>query len=204
MRLLIVGSSQRAVSQSAKVAVFIKGRANHYSVVNYVELHQLELPLWDGEEQTKSQSLSWKKVGRDLTESDAVVVVTPEWGGMASPLLKNFLLMCEARQTAHKPLMIVSVSSGIGGANPVAELRMNSLKNNKFVAVPDHLIIRNVTEVLNKTCDFKLLSKRDRELRERIDFSLARLFQYALALKDMRKKLAESPYPNQNQYAFGM
>jgi len=150
MKLLIVSSSQRAESQSAKVAEYLTGVAIEYDEVNHVDLNQIQLPLWDGEQKSKLDNLSWRKLSQKISNMDAIILITPEWGGMASPLIKNFLLMCEEKDTAHKPVLLVSVSSGIGGVNPIAELRMNAFKNNKLVAVPDHLIIRNVTEVLNE------------------------------------------------------
>jgi len=205
MNLLVVSGSQRIGSQSAKVAEFISDKSTGYSQVNHIELCLHQLPFWDGEKVTKQEKGSdWPIIERKIRSADSIVLITPEWGGMASPLLKNFLLMCEQKYTAHKPVLLVSVVSGINGAYPIAELRMNALKNNKLVAVPDHLIIRNVETVLNKGDDSESLEMRDISLRQRIEYSLHMLFQYATVLNGLRIQQKIRPYPNQEEYSYAM
>ncbi|MBL4899742.1 MAG: NAD(P)H-dependent oxidoreductase, partial [Colwellia sp.] len=127
----------------------------------------------------------------------------PEWGGMASPLLKNVLLMCSGQDTAHKPVLLVASSGSVSGAYPIAELRMNAFKNNKLVAIPDHLIIRNVGEVLN--CDNKAeLSDKDNHIRHRIGYSLHVLYHYSESLRALRTNLSITPYNNEERYSYGM
>ncbi len=46
--------------------------------------------------------------------------------------------------------LIVAVSSGAGGAYPVAELRMSSYKNSRICYIPEQIIIRDVENVLNE------------------------------------------------------
>lgn len=220
MRLLIVSGSQRAQSQSAKVAKYMSSVATGYSDVSHIELCHFDLPFWDGEPVSKSgEGNPWTMISHKVRRADALILITPEWGGMASPLLKNFLLMCDNQDTAHKPALLVSVVSGISGAYPIAELRMNALKNNKLVALPDHLIIRNVTEVLNTPlllasapldgeldieCELELESKREIDLRARIDYSLHMLHQYSGALVGIRNRHESTPYPKQQEYSYGM
>ncbi len=214
MRLLIVSGSQRAQSQSAKVAKYMSSAATGYSEVSHIELCRFDLPFWDGEPESKSTEGSpWTMISHKVRRADALILITPEWGGMASPLLKNFLLMCDNQDTAHKPALLVSVVSGISGAYPIAELRMNALKNNKMVALPDHLIIRNVNEVLNTNtsldiaslnCKHNIEDQREIDLRARIDYSLHMLNQYSGALIGIRKRHESTPYPKQQEYCYGM
>jgi len=206
MNLIIISASQREQSQSAKVAQYIAETSSGYSKIVHIELCKYQLPLWDGEQESKqSPNSDWSKINGQVRQADALILITPEWSGMASPLLKNFLLMSSSEDTGHKPALLVSISSGISGAYPIAELRMNAFKNNKLVAIPDHLIIRNVTESLN---DFgveqKSLSQADKSLRERIRFSLHSLWQYGQALSLLRKTQQETPYVNQERYSYGM
>ncbi|GAA5219075.1 hypothetical protein GCM10025776_34920 [Corallincola platygyrae] len=140
-------------------------------------------------------------MSQPVRDADALVLITPEWGGMATPIMKNFLLMCGLNECAHKPALLVSVVSGISGAYPIAELRMNATKNIKLVAVPDHLIIRDCTEVLNSA---QAESPRDSRLRDRVDYSLHMLHQYAKALKPLREEAHTNPHPNQGNYPYGM
>ena len=202
MNLLIISGSQRTNSQSAKVAQFIADNSVDFAHASHIELCRFDLPFWDGEEETKSHgNNAWPMIGHKLRKADALVLITPEWGGMATPILKNFLLMCDQAETAHKPALLVSVVGGISGAYPIAELRMNALKNNKIVATPDHLIIRNVEQVLNKD---QAESTRDNSLRERIAYSLYMLHEYALALKNVRLNHESQRYPKQQEYNYGM
>ena len=51
-----------------------------------------------------------------------MAVVSPEWNGMVPSMLTNFFLLCSNNELAHKPGLLVGVSSGTGGSYPVAEL----------------------------------------------------------------------------------
>ena len=70
-------------------------------------------------------------------------MISPEWAGMAPAHLKNFLLMCDGGELAHKPAQLIGVSSGMGGAYPIAELRMSGYKNNFLMWLPDHMRVGN-------------------------------------------------------------
>lgn len=204
MKLLIISTSQRPDSQSAKVGRYIaessfsSPHAMGYASIHHLELCQFNLPFWDGEEDNKGEH--WPEIEQSVDEADALVLITPEWGGMASPLLKNFLLMCTREETAHKPALLISVSNGIGGTYPIVEVKMNALKNNKLVPIPDHLIIRNVSHVLNAIPE----GTRDIALRERVQYSLYMLHQYAQALAPIRQQHAGQAYPKQQEYCYGM
>lgn len=202
MELVIVSGSQRKDSQSAKVAQYLMQQMQPSHNVKHIELCQYQLPFWDGEVDSKTTDGSrWPFISQQIKRADALILITPEWGGMASPLIKNFLLMCNNQETAHKPALLVSVVSGISGAYPIAELRMNALKNNKLVATPDHLIIRNVEQVLNTE---QAVDDRDEHLRERIDYCLYMLTQYSEALTVIRNNHQDKPYPKQQEYSYGM
>lgn len=204
MNLLIISGSQRTESQSAKVAKYLSTHAKLFNEVTHIELCKYQLPFWDGEQESKTQTGSeWPLINKKIQKADALILITPEWGGMATPILKNFLLMCDAQDTAHKPVLIISVVSGISGAYPIAELKMNSLKNNKLVATPDHLIIRDVEQVLNAPLNTNL-SQRDLNLRDRIDYSMHMLHQYSAALKPVREQHSNRPFPKQQEYLYGM
>lgn len=204
MNLVIISASQRKQSQSVKVAQYLAEFATGYDKVIHLELCQYNLPLWDGEQITKSDHLSdWSIISEQINQADALIMITPEWGGMASPLLKNFLLMCSSQDTAHKPVLLVAISSGISGVYPIAELRMNAFKNNKLVAIPDHLVIRNVEELLNSNNE-TALSETDNHIRHRIGYSLHTLYKYSEAFQTIRMKLSTQPYENEQLYSYGM
>lgn len=204
MNLVILSASQRKQSQSVKVAEYIAESVTGYKNVTHFELCQYSLPLWDGAPEGKSAELSdWPLLNEKISQADAFIMITPEWSGMASPLLKNVLLMCAGQNTAHKPVLLVAISGGISGAYPIAELRMNAFKNNKLVAIPDHLIIRNVGGVLNCNGTSEL-SEKDSSIRDRISYSLHTLYNYSESLQTLRTNLLIKPYNNEERFANGM
>ena len=214
MNLVIISASQRTQSQSAKVAEYLANNSGQFSSVRHIELCKQRLPMWDGEEMSKQQDDSdWLAINAQLQAMDALILITPEWGGTASPLLKNLLMMAQATDIGHKPVLLVSVVNGISGAYPIAELRMNAFSNNKLVAIPDHLIIRNVEEILNTvnaedsleaSLEDSAITRRDKSIRHRIGYSLHTLFYYSQAMKTLRDSLQSNNYNNEHLYPYGM
>ncbi|NQZ27455.1 MAG: NAD(P)H-dependent oxidoreductase [Colwellia sp.] len=210
MNLVIISASQRTQSQSAKVAEYLADNSGQFSSVRHIELCKQRLPMWDGEEMSKQQDDSdWLAINVQLQAMDALILITPEWGGTASPLLKNLLMMAQATDIGHKPVLLVSVVNGISGAYPIAELRMNAFSNNKLVAIPDHLIIRNVEEILNtinKDDQQKdeAITRRDKSMRHRIGYSLHTLLHYSQAMKSLRETLQGNTYNDEHLYPYGM
>ncbi|PKG84918.1 NADPH-dependent oxidoreductase [Colwellia sp. 75C3] len=210
MNLLIISASQRTQSQSAKVAGYLADNSIQFSKVSHLELCKKRLPLWDGEDSSKQNDASdWQDINAQLQTMDALILITPEWGGTASPLLKNLLMMAEAADIGHKPVLLVSVVNGISGAYPIAELRMNAFSNNKLVAIPDHLIIRNVEEILNtmnedNQPEDSAITRRDKSIRHRIGYSLHTLLHYSQAMKSLRETLQGNVYNNEHLYPYGM
>lgn len=203
MNLLIISSSQRKGSQSAKIANYLAKSQTEFSHVRHIDLCQQNIPLWDGEESTKfDDSHDWSAINQQIQQADAFVLITPEWGGTASPRLKNLLMMCDSTDTGHKPSLLVSVVSGVSGAYPIAELRMSAFSNNKMVCIPDHLIIRNVEEILNHMTNSA--NQIDDNIRHRIGYSMHTLKHYSQSLKVLRTNLLNHTYPNQQRYLYGM
>jgi hypothetical protein len=85
---------------------------------------------------------------------------------------------------AHKPTMLVGVSSGRGGTYPIAQMKLAGQKNNHYVIIPENLIVSNVKNMFN---DEKIdESSADYTLKNRADYALTILIQYAEALKNVR------------------
>ena len=131
MKFAIVAGSQRPNSQSAKVAAVIQSRLQGDHEASIIDLGERPLPFLDfapsEEDKTYLETLS-----QALQECDGLVVIAPEWHGMAPAALKNFFLHFSGGQLAHKPALLVAVSSGDGGAYPIAELRSSSYKNSRI------------------------------------------------------------------------
>ena len=153
MNITIISGSHRHNSQSEKVAKHVQAvlRAKG-SQAEIFSLAGNPLPLWD--ESIWEENSAWgallAPLSAQLAASDGFVIITPEWHGQVPAGLKNFFLLWGKNELAHKPALIIAVSSSTGGAYPVAELRMSSYKNNRICYLPEHIIIRQVTQVLNE------------------------------------------------------
>src|SRR5579872_7479906 len=108
-----------------------------------------------------------------------------EWNGMLPPQLVNFFQLCTNQELAHKPALIISVSSGSGGAYPIAELRISSSKNTKICYIPENIIVRDVNNVLN--CYENIDGDDDQYIRDRMQHALSLLNLYAGALNPIRE-----------------
>ncbi len=197
MHYTMINGSARKKAESLKVARFAQTVAKAElkdAEVELISLSENPFPLWD-ENQGGAPDHLWEPVAETLRGTDALVVVTPEWNGMTPPGLRNFFHFCNAELVAHKPAAIISVSAGINGAYPVAELRMASYKNNRLCYIPEHLIVRNVGDVLNGPDPD---NKSDIYLRGRLAYTLRILEAYAGALKTVRDSgvIDLETYPN--------
>ena len=117
--------------------------------------------------------------------------------GLCQRFCKNFFIYASKAELAHKPGLLVGVSSGIGGAYPISELRASSYKNCRLCYIPEHLIVRHAEQVLN---DGAASNEDDQRLRPRIDYALDILNKYAQALQPVRASIDLS----QPEFANGM
>jgi NAD(P)H-dependent FMN reductase len=192
MKLKIIVGSNRKESNSFKIAEKIQSLLTHkkaFSDVSIFDMRSIHLPEWE-EECWNSESEKWNQIKQQhitpLTDCDAFIIISPEYSGMVPPILKNFFLLCSRQELAHKPGLIVAVSSGDGGSYPIAELRMSSYKNTRICYIPDHIIIKNVE---------RFLEHSDEQLSSRISYTLDLLGHYSSALKGVRST-AELDYKN--------
>ena len=190
MKITIVSGSQRKNGQSLKVARYIESRLTELALCDETFLFSLSenpLPLW--EEAIWDNDPTWqaclKPIADELVQSDGFIVISPEYHGMAPAGLKNFFLCFGRNQLAHKPALLVGVSSADGGAYPLAELRMSSYKNSRICYMPEQIIVRHVESVLNAD-PAENNKDADAYFRDRIDWTLKQLKQYAIALKQVR------------------
>lgn len=200
MKTHIVSGSHRADSQSSKVSRYIASLIESKGgQATLTELKHNALPLWDegmwsGDPKWKSL---WSPIEAQLRAADSLVIVTPEYAGMASAAIKNFFLFCSGDLIAHKPALLVAVSAGTGGSYPIHEMRASSYKNSRICYLPDHVIVRNAENVLN---DGPATGSDEEYLRKRIDYSVDLLAQYEKALKPIRS----SGMLNYKDFPFGM
>jgi NAD(P)H-dependent FMN reductase len=200
MKFVVISGSHRDGAESDRVAQYVASLCVGRNISSeVVSLSHNPLPLWDegvwkGDEKWKA---AWGPIASTLRSADAFVVVSPEWAGMVPPGLKNFFLLCSPQEVGHKPALIVSVSSGVGGSYPVAELRMSSYKNNRLVYIPEHVIVRDVNAMLHGDTE---ASKHDGDTRKRLAYGVDLLLVYAKALAGVR----ESGVINHKDFPYGL
>lgn len=185
MRVAVIAGSHRSGAESRRVATFVRARLEAQGAeASILDLQGNPLPLWDdGFPDEPPWPEVWGPFAKTLRAADAVVVISPEWHGMVPAGVKNLLLLAGNAELAHKPGLAIGVSSGMGGAYPLAELRLTGTKNNHLVWIPEQLALRNVKSLFHGD---EPASQADREVRERVDYSLRVLLLYASALQHVR------------------
>jgi NAD(P)H-dependent FMN reductase len=197
MKISIISASHRINSQSKRISDLLH---NNLSNINpnlemfFLDLAETSLPLWTPEKKNGKGIWGeiWNSISESLNKSDGFILVVPEYGGMATPAAKNIFLLCGNGEFAHKPGLIVSVSSGMGGAYPIAELRSSSYKNTHLMWIPENIIIRNVEE-------FKPGAHGDnipQWLDDRIDYVLNLFLAYAANMKPLRELINRKDFGN--------
>lgn len=198
MNLCIINGSHRSNSESLRVSRIISEKkvvSDNFNQVSLLDLNSLNLPLWnEGVWDGADEWLCWQEPAKQLQDCDALIIVMPEWGGMVPPGLKNLLLLAGPEEVGHKPALLVSVSAGRGGVNPINEMRSTAYKNNHICYLPDHIILRDVESLFyqdDESSDY---------YSNAIDYHVTLLSEYSKSLIQVRK----SGCINNNEYRYGM
>lgn len=196
-KITIISGSHRKDSESKKISNVLAqklARLGNCESTDYLDLAEVGLPFWS-ESYSDDEKALIDNVAQRLEASDGFIVVCPEWHGMVPSILKNFFLLYSAKQFAHKPALIVAVSAGVGGAYPINELRTSSYKNNRICYLPEHLIVRDVSNLFNGKEDDNKHSEE--YMSKRADACLGILLAYSDALKSARDVMPDmSEFPN--------
>jgi NAD(P)H-dependent FMN reductase len=200
LNTLIVSSSLQANSQTLKIANYLKTQIeqdqNHK--VTLLDLQSNPLPFWN-----TTTLVTDKQTLKPLLEGiNSLILLTPEYCGACSPSLKNFILFLDRFQN-HLPTLLVSVSSGRSGSYPISELRAFGFKNPKLNFIPEHLVVRNCTKILNPDQTVEMVEPEYKKehlfMVSRIDYTLNILGSYAQAYEAYLKYL-----PYNVEFANGM
>ena len=197
MKISIISASHRINSQSRKISSFLKDnliKIDSKLDTNILDLADAALPLWspDKKDGIGVWGDTWISISNSLNMSDGFILVVPEYGGMATPAAKNIFLLCGNGEFAHKPGLIVSISSGNGGAYPISELRSSSYKNTHLMWIPENIIIRNVEEFNPGTHGKNIPEWLD----NRIDYVLKLLLTYSSSMKPIREIVNRKDFGN--------
>ena len=197
MNISLIAASHRENSQSKKITDIIEAKLKIFDKlikISVIDLASTNIPFWSPEKKKGKGvwSDTWKNVSNTLANSSGFILVVPEYGGMATPQAKNLFLLCDKGELAHKPGLIVSVSSGNGGAYPITELRSSSYKNTHIMWIPENIIIRNVEEFNPGNHGDKIPEWLD----DRIDYVLELLLAYVTNMIPLRKLINRKDFGN--------
>ena len=197
MIISIISASHRIDSQSKKVSDSLNNNLLNLDPnleTFFLDLAISSLPFWSPDKKNGEGiwGKTWNSISEKLQSSDGFILVVPEYGGMATPVAKNLFLLCGNGEFSHKPGLIVSVSSGNGGAYPIAELRSSSYKNTHIMWIPENIIIRNVEEFNPGNHGNNIPEWLD----NRIDYVLKLFIAYADNMKPLRKIINRKDFGN--------
>ncbi|WP_369982681.1 NADPH-dependent FMN reductase [Thalassolituus sp.] len=186
---VIVSASHRSGSESLRLSEELNQRY-FGGTADVIDLFSADLPVWNGE---RAPTAAVTSVQETLEKADGLVFVVPEWHGMAPAGLKNLFLWCNHPHFAHKPALLVAVSASVGGAFVVAELRGSSYKNSRLLWLPEHLILRDASQLWQGKG-----RESDEYLDKRAKYAVDQLKTYTEALAPQRAALTSglSDFPN--------
>lgn len=192
MNIVVISASMRKNSQSFKVAKYVADNLVSNDVdVKLIDLQAIDLPMYDDTEKDLPQL---NNLIPQLSAAHGFVFVSPEWDGMMSIGLLNMYHYLGS-ELAHKPVLPVGVSASRGGAYPIEQMRQIGAKNRHFVVIPEHVIVRNVENVLNEV---ESVSEEDTYIRDRLNYAGGVLRAYADAMKVLQTSalIDNTKYPN--------
>ena len=185
--LLVISGSTQPKSQSLKVAQSIYNHLkSRQQPVELLDLHVLNLPFVGAPPADKDWQSKCREAQEICRQSAGLVLISPEYNGGPSPAILNFMLYI-TDELKHKPVLLVGVSAGRGGAYPIAALRQNGCKDTGYVVLPESVIVSHVNSLLNdQSLEIKdSLSPADSEVRQSLAENLQLLGRYASALQDL-------------------
>lgn len=179
MKIGVISGSNRSRSESARIAQWFM---QHLSSLG----HHAEMVDASKEKISYEPEVLWANddpvftaIRDRLQPLDGYVVVAPEWGGAASPVIMNLFLHLGAQVFADKPVYVVGVSSTRGGQRPVTQLRSYAYKNSYAVFLPEWLVVQE--------CETAFQSE-DEYVVQRAIYGVEHLLAYAEALQPVRTK----------------
>lgn len=119
-RVLVMAGSVRTGSLNQSLARRVTSELQDRGHdVDLVDLAAFPMPLYDGDlEDRQGVPPSTRRLARRVAAADVVVLVSPEYNGAFTPLLKNtvdWLTRVDSSILAHARVLLASASPGGGG-----------------------------------------------------------------------------------------
>ncbi|ELR72494.1 Putative flavoprotein [Fulvivirga imtechensis AK7] len=146
MKIAIILGSVRKERQSHRLAFFLENQlANRGMDINVIDMANTPLPVF-GQKGVDDSAV--EEVGKILQESDALIIVTPEYHGSYSGALKNMLDYYWA-EFKKKPIGVAAASGGkMAGINASTQLQHVILSLGAY-ALPLKLLVPEIQKAFN-------------------------------------------------------
>jgi NAD(P)H-dependent FMN reductase len=155
------------------VAVIAASLARLGHETSTVDLKQLQLAIYDGDEETQhGQPAGAQRLQALIHDHDALIIGCPEYNGYMTPLLLNAIDWAPRSTTASpdltafrdRPVLIVCASpGGMGGTRAAGQLR-NMLSGIGCLVLPDTFSVPGAMQAFNEDGSLK-----DQQLQQRAD-----------------------------------
>jgi FMN reductase len=143
--------------------------------VELLDLRQMQLPFCDGGDEYP-QYPDVKKLQQAVSEADGLILVSPEYHGSISGVLKNALDLLSFDQLAGKVTGFISILGGQSNSNSLNDLRV-ILRWVHAWSIPEQVAIGQAWQAFNP--EGQIL---DQKLSQRLDL-------FAQSLVDNTRKL---------------
>lgn len=167
--LAFAGSTRKDSFNKKLVKVAMRGAEATGAQVTYLDLRDLELPLYDGDlEDASGIPAGGKRFKQMLDAHDALLISSPEYNSSISGALKNAIDWASRPQPGEKPLQqfvgkvatIMSASPGaLGGLRGLVTLR-SILGNIQVIVLPNQVSISNADQAFDESGNLKDERKR--------------------------------------------
>ncbi|CAK9297472.1 unnamed protein product [Gordionus sp. m RMFG-2023] len=192
LKYLVILGSVRDNRNGLRVSKFILEKLSHlpheFKLLDPLELNLplVRTPLHFFKDPKEAPQIL-HSINKDIVDSDAFLIVTPEYNQSIPPALSNLLNYFPPASYAHKPSAICCYSiSMFGGIRCSIQLR-GMLIELGSVSIPSLFSISKVTEALNEDG-----TANDKTMDERCDKFLKQLEWYAMAIKEHKKTIPPS------------
>jgi NAD(P)H-dependent FMN reductase len=176
VKIVGISGSLRPESYSAQALNLVTTRVRALGAeVEILDLRTMSLPFCDGTDEYRDYP-DVEKLRKAVKEADGLILVTPEYHGSVSGVLKNALDLMGFEELSDKVTGLISVLGGQSNSNALNDLRTIMRWVHAWV-IPEQIAIAQAWKAFDQ--DGKLL---DEKLSQRFD-------QFAQSLVDNTRKL---------------
>lgn len=164
--LMFAGSTRRESLNKKLIIATAEIAKKQGAEVTVIDLSDYPLPIYDGDfEEEHGQPENAKKLHQLIDLHDALVIASPEYNGLPSPLLKNaidWVSRVDVKVYRGKIAAIMSASpGGLGGLRGLSHLRV-LLNNLNVLVIPEQVAVGNALSAFAENGKLKELKQQSR------------------------------------------